>query len=165
MTPQSVFYQKYGNPLKDQSTFEKKFMCVYTYPSDIASAIPSLGKSIYCNKDFVNIYQSFLRLLIERDLHKEITSNDQCFIVRSIRGIPDFLSIHSWGMAIDLNPDQNPLGMDRQTAIHKGLIPFTKEFIQCAEDSGLVAGYNFSRCDGMHFEATKGLYIKDEVKL
>lgn len=165
MTPQSVFYEKYGNPLKDQKTFEAKFMKLFDYPSDITQNIPSIGKSIYCNKDFIGVYTSFLRLLIERKLHKEIRENDQCFCVRSIRGIPDFLSIHSWGMAVDLNPHDNPLGVDRNRALAMGLSPFTNEFIQSAIDSGLVAGYNFSRCDGMHFENTKGLYISEKNKL
>lgn len=153
MLVQEKFIQRFGNPLLDKITFEKKFMKVFNYSETITTNIPSLGKSIYCNINFYPIYEKFLLELISRNLHTEIKTNDECYQVRSIRGSNE-ISIHSWGMAVDLNANDNPLGMDRETAIKEGLTPFTQGFQQTALDIGLVCGYDFSRKDGMHFENT-----------
>lgn len=158
MTPQETFLKKYGHPVNDKVKFEKNFMEVLIYPSDIAIAIPCLGKSLYCNKDFAPIYVKFLRELIKRGLHGEIHSNDECYMVREVRGVAGLWSIHSWAMACDLNPQDNLLGLTREEALSKGLKPFTDAFIQTGRDVGLVMGYDFSRHDGMHLENTKGLY-------
>jgi hypothetical protein len=65
--------------------------------------------------------------------------------------------MHTWGIAVDLNPTQNPLGLTRTQAIHRGLKPFSELFQQTARDCGLICGYDFGRCDGMHFEMAKFL--------
>lgn len=155
---------KYGNPKnttknpKNQANFEAKWLTNWVYPADIAAAIPSIGRSLYCHKDLVPVLTKFYRELIKRGLHKEIHTQDQCFCVRMIRGSETELSIHSFALAIDLNPDDNPLGLDRDQAKAKGLKPFTPAFQQCAHDCGLLPGYSFRRCDGMHFEATLQYY-------
>lgn len=154
MTIQEKFIQIYGNPVTDHITFERKFMTVFFYPETVQKNIPVLGKSIYCNINFTDIYTKFLLLLIERNLHNEIKTNDECYNVRNIRGTVNTISIHSFGMAVDLNAKDNPIGMDRETAVKEGLTPFTSEFIQTSLDTGLIAGYNFGRKDGMHFENT-----------
>lgn len=153
------FITKYGNPFLNgevsklwQKKFEAMFMQVYKYPLDIRMAFPTIGETVYMNKDFIPLYQKFLRKLIDNNLQCEVTVNDQCFMPRYIRGTIDKPSIHSWGMAVDLNPLNNPLGVTREQAIKKGLTPFTKEFQETAKVCGIVCGYDFSRCDGMHFE-------------
>lgn len=161
MTTTERLIARYGDPLKDRATFEKKWMTLLKYPLDVASHIPALGSAVYCNKDFEVPYLAFLRLLISRGLHTEIKANDQCFMVRAIRGtekLPHPVpSIHSWGLAVDLNPADNPLGVTRQEAINKGLHPFTELFQQAGRDAGFVCGIDFQRKDGMHFERTRGL--------
>jgi hypothetical protein len=132
--------------------FERNWCMLYKYPTDIASAIPSLGESVYMNKLLVPVYEKFLRLLIARNLHTEINTNDQCFMVRMVRGTTSSPSMHSWAIAFDLNPAHNPLGVSREEAIAKGLTPFTAEFQKAAKDAGLIVGYDFTRKDGMHFE-------------
>jgi hypothetical protein len=157
---------RYGNPKNttknpnNQATFEKKWMVNWAYPTDIKLAIPSLGNSIYCNRELIPTLEKFYRELMKRQLHTEIHSQDQCFCVRLIRGSETELSVHSFGMAIDLNPEDNPLGMTRDQCKAKGLKPFTPAFIQCAIDCGLVAGAKFSRADLMHFEATLKFYAE-----
>lgn len=154
---QKELISKYGNPLESEISkrnFELKWMMLWTYPIEISSKIPSLGKGIYINKDFQPQYEKFLRLLIERNLHNEIKTNDECFMPRYIRGYETqkLLSRHTWATAVDLNATDNPLNVTREQAIAKGLKPFTAEFIQTIRDAGLTAGYDFPRCDGMHIE-------------
>lgn len=154
------FIKKYGNPFRPdgsidkawQKSFEAKHMELLKYPAIIKTAFPTLGESVYMNKDFTGLYLKFLHRLIEKSLHTEVTVNDQCFNIRLIRGSKTDPSIHSWGMAVDLNPLNNPLGLNRDQAKAMGLTPFTKEFQDTAKSCGIVCGYYFKRCDGMHFE-------------
>jgi hypothetical protein len=155
---QSDLIKRYGNPLAsadERGKFEKAFMILWNYPPIIRENIPSLGKSIYINRDFQPTYEKFLNELIRKGLHKEINSNDECFMPRLIRGSKKDISMHTWGIAVDLNPTQNPLGLTRTQAIHRGLKPFSEHFQQVARDCGLTVGYDFARCDGMHFEMSK----------
>ena len=152
---QSQLIARYGNPLAsadEKGKFEKAFMILWNYPPIIRENIPSLGKSVYINREFKDDVEKFLLALIQKGLHKEINSNDECFNPRMIRGSVNAISMHTWGLAIDLNPTHNPLGLTRSQAIHRGLRPFSEHFQQVARDFGLTAGYDFARCDGQHFE-------------
>jgi len=154
------FVLKYGNPFRSDGTvdtawqnkFEPLWMRILKYPAEIKKAFPTLGETVYINKDFEGLYLKFLYHLIERNLQHEVTVNDQCFMIRLIRGSTNSPSIHSWGMAVDLNPVNNPLGLSRDQANAKGLHPFTPEFQDVAKSCGIVCGYDFKRIDGMHFE-------------
>ena len=148
---------KYGNPMDSPQAsldFQKKYMMLWNYPIEISQYIPSLGKSIYINKDYQPFYEKFLKLLIQRGLHTEIKTNDECFMPRYIRGYEaqKLLSRHTWATAVDLNVNDNPLGLTREQALAKGLKPFSKEFQQTARDCGILPGIDFPRGDGMHFE-------------
>lgn len=89
---------------------------------------------------------------MEADVLKEIKTWDGCFNVRYQRGSRTVLSMHSFGIAIDINATHNPLGLTREQCIKKGLIPFSEKFITISE-RWLTCGFKFkSRPDGMHFE-------------
>lgn len=156
MSTTTKLIAKYGNPLINQKAFEQKHMALCTYTPKIKLALPILGASVYCNKDMIKPLTNVLEALIDKELAKEIKTNDQCFCVRSIRGSQD-ISVHSWGMAIDFNVNDNPLGMTKQQAKAKGLTPFTEAFDQVWRDHGFVCGIDFTRKDGMHYEYTKFL--------
>ena len=154
---QRELISKYGNPMQDQASrhaFERQWMQIWMYPDIIRTNIPTLGKSIYINKDFKPVYEKFLLELIRKGLAKEIRTNDECFLPRYIRGYEaqKLLSRHTWGIAVDLNMKDNPLGMTREQAVKAGLVPFTNEFIQVARDCGLQVGADFKRKDLMHME-------------
>ncbi len=155
-TTSDKFRLKYGDPQIDKS-FERRCLALYLYPTDVREAIPCLGKSLYCNKDLWPVYLKTLRDLIAKGLHTEIHTNDECFCIRDIRGVPGQLSTHSWAMAVDLNPADNPLGVTREQAIANGLTPFTEKFIQVWRDNNWRCGADFSRCDGMHFERSRNI--------
>lgn len=155
MTTQEKYIAKYGKPYESDAArekFEKEWMILLKYPKEILDAIPALGNSLYCNKDFAPVWIKFLLLLIQRGLHTEITSNDQCWCIRAIRGTINSWSSHTWAMAADLNPSDNPLGLSRLQCLEKGLKPFSEQFQQTARDAGLKCGCDFQRKDGMHWE-------------
>lgn len=153
---QEQLIAKYGNPMASKTEnlkFQSKFMMLWKYPAIIRENIPALGESIYINKDFKIVYEKFLLELIKRNLHKEIIENDQCFMPRYQRGSATQISKHTWAIAIDLNPLQNPIFNTREQCLAKGLKPFSEAFIQCARDCGLIVGADFKgRPDLMHFE-------------
>lgn len=156
MITQAQALARYGNPLKsktDSIKFQQKWMMIWKYPQAIKDAIPALGESIYINKDLQTIYAMFLKELIKRGLHTEITENDQCFTPRYQRGSTTAISKHTWAIAVDLNAANNPIYNTRDQCIAKGLKPFSKEFIQCVRDCGLISGADFGgRPDLMHIE-------------
>lgn len=159
MTIQDKLIAKYGNPMAGPNArieFEKKHMCVYSYPIEIKKAIPVLGPTLYCNKDFVEPYEKALKYLISQGLEGEINENDQCFMPRYQRGSKTMISIHTWAIAIDLNPTNNPIFSTRQQCVDKKLKPFTEKFIQAWRTCGFICGADFKgRPDLMHFEWTK----------
>jgi hypothetical protein len=73
-----------------------------------------------------------------------------CFAPRAKRVNGD-LSVHSWGAAIDLNADTNPLSTD---GILRTDIP--PAWIAEFEKRGLRWGGRFAKPDAMHFQAVTG---------
>ena len=71
-----------------------------------------------------------------------------CYNFRLMRG-GSSLSIHSWGAAIDLDPERNGLGVTYNPA--KGMMP--QAVIDAFAAEGWVWGGKWSRPDGMHFQA------------
>jgi hypothetical protein len=61
------------------------------------------------------------------------------------------LSIHSWGAAIDLDPERNGLG--RRHIEERGMMPMAAVELFAAE--GWVWGGRWSRPDAMHFQAAR----------
>jgi hypothetical protein len=57
-----------------------------------------------------------------------------------------YVSIHSWGCAIDCNAFENGLGKPPK---------LTPGFVKCFTDAGMEWGGNWKRPDGMHFQLAK----------
>jgi hypothetical protein len=53
------------------------------------------------------------------------------------------MSLHSWGIAIDVNAAWNGLGKEPT---------LTPEFVKCFTDAGFDWGGTWKRKDGMHFQ-------------
>ncbi len=73
-----------------------------------------------------------------------------CFNYRRMRG-GSSLSMHAWGIAIDLDPDRNALGVAWKPK--SGMMP--EAVIDIFAGHGWTWGGLFSRPDAMHFQATK----------
>lgn len=104
--------------------------------------IPALPKRIYCNEDLANPLIQALNLVVERKLFGQIKTWDGCFNIRRKRGAVS-QSLHSWGIAIDINAAWNRLGKPPT---------MSKELVQCFKDAGFDWGGDWYRPDGMHFQ-------------
>lgn len=124
----------YGNPEKESS------MVVWDVPTELeVGAIPN---KIYCNKDMVKPLTKAFQNVKDRGLGHLIRTWDGCFNIRRQRGSAT-ASLHSWGLAIDINAAWNGLGKTPK---------IEPELVKCFTDAGFIWGGVWRRPDGMHFE-------------
>ena len=138
---------RYGSIVDGKWADEAKWMTMYKTPAWFAKRVTnSVTKKpcerIYANKDLVSLLNKALILVETRNLCHELKTFDGCFQIRNVRGKNNALSAHSYGIAIDFNAAENPLG---------GSITFSKEFLDCFREAGFTLGADFARKDGMHF--------------
>lgn len=138
MVTSSQALKKYGEPSKSNPN-----MILWDVPAHLEIGL--IPKRIYCNKDFVGPLGAAFKALIDTGCVKELKTWDGCFNIRKKRGLSS-MSLHSWGIAIDLNAFENGLGQ------HPKLSP---EFVKCFTDNGFDWGGTWTRKDGMHFQLSK----------
>lgn len=153
----SKLIHRYGNPMDDPKGFQKEWMVSFNLNQWITTHIPALPNRLYLNKDIAPVMEDTLKRIISLQAYREIHTFDGLFNIRYVRGSKTRLSLHSFGIAIDLNAGHNPLGLTKQKAIDKGLTPFSAIFDEIWKDAGWTLGINFSRPDGMHREFTAHL--------
>ena len=98
---------------------------------------------LYCNLDMAGALLDALTNLKDRGFSSELKTFDGCLNIRPVRGYTGRLSTHCYGLAIDLNAKENPLG---------GPIALSGGFINCFIDAGFKWGGGFARVDAMHFQ-------------
>lgn len=141
--------RKYGNPRDERN------MSLWYCPADLRAANPAIPARIYANNDIHGMLTRALYKCLERGVLGEIKVFDGCFNIRNIRGSGQ-MSLHSWGLAIDWNAKNNPLGMTFQQALAQGLKPFSEKFLQCWRDTGWECGGDWTgRADRQHFQPAK----------
>jgi hypothetical protein len=92
------------------------------------------------------------KALIATGCVTELKTWDGCFNIRKKRGLAS-MSLHSWGLAVDMNAFCNPLGLTRQQIVSKGMIPFSDKFLDCFRKNGFDCGADWkSRPDFMHVQ-------------
>lgn len=167
MKANSLLIDKFGIPLdnlntsdiKEQLEFERKHMTFLNIDASMAEYLKPIPKRIYCNKNLVLPLKRALTSIIDAGIHTELKTFDGCFNVRPVRGYEaqfkksmkedrindaaSFLSVHSWGMTIDVNAAWNKLA---------AIPSLSKEFVNCFKKEGFKWGGEFSRKDGMHFQ-------------
>ena len=126
-------------------------MTLWVVSKSLRTAIPALPSRIYIHKAFKPIAEQWFHALVDFEIAKEITTYDGCWNVRTKRGLSS-LSIHAFGMAIDLNASHNPLGLTREQCIARKLKPFTKEFLNVSRKFVDCGGDWPTRPDLMHFQ-------------
>jgi len=127
--------KKYGLPSQSNP-----FLILWDIPSELEIGV--IPKRIYCNKDMVKPLEQAFKNLIERDYVNELKTWDGCFNIRKKRGL-NSMSLHSWGIAIDVNAFEN--GLNQEPKLSKG-------FVECFKDAGFDWGGTWTRKDGMHFQ-------------
>jgi hypothetical protein len=131
--------KKFGEPTV---SFESTQMELWDVPNDINLAIPTIPNKIYCNKLMKAPLEKAFRNIIEKAITQQLKTWDGCFNVRKKRG-QQTMSIHSWGLALDINATWNAFGAKPS---------MSKELVSCFTNSGFDWGGTWSKPDGMHFQ-------------
>jgi hypothetical protein len=130
--------KKYGPPAPNNP-----HLTLWDVPAHLEIGL--IPKRIYCNKDLIGPLGAAFKALIDTGCVHELKTWDGCFNIRKKRGLSS-MSLHSWGIAIDLNAFENGLGQ----------VPkLSPEFVKCFTDNGFDWGGNWKRLDGMHFQLSK----------
>ena len=132
-------YARFGDPAANES----KFMTVLDVPTELE--IGFIPKKVYCNKLISAPLLQAFRNLIETGHVKELKTWDGCFNIRQKRGSTT-ASLHSWGIALDLNAAWN--GFGKAPTLSAG-------FVKCFTDAGFDWGGVWKKPDGMHFQLAK----------
>lgn len=128
-------FKKYGDPKTEKS------MVLWDVPKELeVGAIP---KRIYCNKDMVKPLTLAFKNLISTGAVSELKTFDGCFNIRGKRSNPESYSLHSWGVAIDVNAATNGYGKKPT---------LSAKFVKCFTDAGFDWGGLWSVPDSMHFQ-------------
>jgi hypothetical protein len=131
-------FKKYGQPAATN-----KCMTLWDVPEELEIGV--IPKRIYCNKDLVKPLKKAFQSLIETGCVKELKTWDGCFNIRKIRG-GNAMSLHSWGLAIDVNAFENGLNAEPK---------LSPQFVKCFTDAGFDWGGIWNRKDAMHFQLAK----------
>tara|TARA_R110000868_G_scaffold94523_5_gene260749 strand:+ start:722 stop:1138 length:417 start_codon:yes stop_codon:yes gene_type:complete len=126
--------KKYGDPTKESN------MILWDIPTELEIGV--IPKRLYCNKDLVLPLTKAFKNLIATGNVKELKTWDGCFNIRKMRGLKS-MSLHSWGVAIDVNAAWN--GLNKTPVLSAG-------FVKCFTDAGFDWGGTWQRKDGMHFQ-------------
>jgi hypothetical protein len=126
--------KKYGDPNLQRA------MVMWDVPGYMEIGV--IPKRIYCNRDMIEPLSKAFHNLIQTGHVNELKTWDGCFNIRKKRGLAS-MSLHSWGIAIDVNAFEN--GLNQTPKLSAG-------FVKCFTYAGFYWGGNFKRRDGMHFE-------------
>ena len=138
---------RYGEIINGVWADEAKWMVMFTPPSwfslqVINSATGKPTGRIYMNKDLVEPLTDALRNLVMAGCYEELKTFGGCFIIRDVRGMPGKPSTHSYGLALDFNEQEMPLGAASK---------WSDAFVKAFTDAGFTWGGNFKRLDPQHF--------------
>lgn len=104
-------------------------------------------KQIYCHRLIVPVIENTFELIERLGLCSAITSFDGCYNFRN-KTSGKGLSLHAWGLAMDLNANTNWYGtVGDQPA----------ELVELCEREGWTWGGRWPTPDPMHFQWAKGL--------
>jgi len=136
--------------------FERAYLAVVQMPF----ALPVAGKPrvngrgepgecvnrFRCHALLAPRFEAIFNRIFEEDLEYLLNSFGGCFQYRKKRSRRG-LSVHSWGIAIDLNPETNAPGTDGD--MHEDIVRVFKE-------SGFIWGGDWRHKDPMHFQYCTG---------
>lgn len=104
-------------------------------------------EEIIIHKHFWPLLHDAFTALENAGLHTEIKTSNCCHKVVHLHDSP-VLSVHSWGAAIDLNADDNPIG---------SIGTWSEDFIKVMVQNGIYCGQNWDGSrEPMHFAMVNG---------
>lgn len=118
-------------------------MVLWDVPTELEIGV--IPKRIYCNRDMVAPLGIAFRNLITSGCVKELKTWDGCFNIRNKRNGRS-MSLHSWGVAIDVNAAWNRMGAKST---------LSEKFVKCFKDAGFDWGGDWSTPDAMHFQLSR----------
>jgi hypothetical protein len=130
---------RYGPPEKEAA------MILWDVPTELEIGV--IPKRIYCNRDMVEPLTNAFHALIISGAVNELRTWDGCFNIRRKRG-SGTPSLHSWGVAIDVNAAWNGFGKTPK---------LSSQFVKCFTSNGFDWGGTWSLPDGMHFQLKRDL--------
>ena len=126
------------------------------YPLTLSWDLSKTATRVTCHKKVAGSLKSVLQAILDHYGSVEAVKSARmhlyggCYEFRNIGG-SHTLSVHSFGAAIDLDPENNPRGKRYQTGI--GMMP--QAVIDIFKAEGWKWGGDFStKPDCMHFQAT-----------
>lgn len=135
--------RRFGNP-DGPASFEEHYIVSTTHQLADGSTIHVRSHQAIADR-LSRVFAS----LRESGHLAQIKSYDGCFNIRPVRD-GAALSLHSWGLAIDLNAAEFPLGSHGQEP---------HELAAAMQTEHLLCGEHFRhRCDAMHFEFCRVLF-------
>jgi hypothetical protein len=140
---QLLLYTRYGDPR--ENGFEQKWIALW----EIKDQFPWFPKtSIRLHKHFKPLLEEALKEILVMNLQGEIKTVHDDFSVRMISGSTDVMSVHSWGVALDMNAEINPLGAAGKWS-EAFLAVMRRHHIYCGQDwEGLKDPMHFSMING-----------------
>lgn len=119
---------------------EREFMQLVDFPTRLK---PLGVVRVYCNKLMAVPLRQALDNIVERGLAGQLKEWNGCFEIRKARGDLLRLSVHSYGLAVDINASTNQRGTPGD---------MSPELRACFEDVGFVWGGTWETPDPMHFQ-------------
>jgi hypothetical protein len=127
--------EKYGDPTKESA------MVLWDVPAELEIGV--IPKRIYCNRDMIEPLTRAFSNLISTGCVTELKTWNGCFNIRAKRGNNSTPSLHSWGVAIDVNAAWNKMGQKPT---------LSNQFVHCFTEAGFDWGGDWRVQDGMHFQ-------------
>jgi hypothetical protein len=123
-------------------------MTLWDVPAHLELGV--IPKRLYCSKYAVEPLTQAFTNIISRGLIGELRTWDGCFNIRAKRG-GSSRSLHSWGVAIDINASWNAFGKPPTMSTN---------LVKCFTDAGFDWGGKWSTPDGMHFQLSYETLLK-----
>lgn len=127
----------------DDPNFERDKIVIITLPYTLkADGCPI--RLVRCHKLLAETFVQVFEQIRNAQLTNEVKNFGALYARRSIRGQGSHPSLHSWGIAIDLEPNKYLLGSDRR---------FPPQVLKIFRDAGFFYGGDLkSRRDPSHFQ-------------
>lgn len=127
----------------DDQSFEAKNIVMFTLPYPLVYEGATVTRA-RCHKLVIDNFQKAFQAIKGVGLDGQAKNYGGIYARRGIRGFGAHPSTHSWGIAVDLEPERFPLG---------SLKRMPDGIIKAFADAGFFYGGDFkSRRDPMHFQ-------------